>query len=275
MKALFEILPAAIDSEKCTLICEAGEECFAYAIKNEEQNMFVGVAVYEFEKGTDFKTRSGLIHDLLWTHTPMQGNFRKVHIVYSFSESVFIPFTLYSSLENENVLNLVHGDMNYNTAVFADLVTESGVYNAYRIPAPVHHVLNQKFPGAENMHQYSVLLKLPQPAEDKLFIIFYPNRVVVKLNKGSRTEIINSFCYKTAQDVVYILLNTCKQFDLENVPVEVAGFIDKDSALFKEIYKYFGIVHLSSLPIERNYSETISEHPSHFFSHIFAVDSCG
>ena len=104
-------------------------------------------------------------------------------------------------------------------------------------------------------HQYSVLLKQPSSKEDKLNIIFYPQRIVLKLNKKGRTELINSFCYDTAEDVSYILLNTCKQFDVENIPVEVSGLIEKDSALYKEIYKYFETINFASLPAEFNYAE--------------------
>ena len=66
--------------------------------------------------------------------------------MYSFAESVLIPFALYSSLENENVLNLVHGDLQNNTSVLTDLITESGVYNAYRVSTPILNVFKSKFP---------------------------------------------------------------------------------------------------------------------------------
>ena len=53
MKALFEILPEGIDAANCVLVCEISNEGFSYAIKNEEQNKYVAVAVFHFEKGID------------------------------------------------------------------------------------------------------------------------------------------------------------------------------------------------------------------------------
>ena len=274
MKALFEILPESIDAANCVLICELSNEGFAYAIKNDEQNKYVAVAVFQFERGTEDNDQESNLYRVIKAQPVLAETFKKVCVIYSFAESVLIPFALYSSLENENVINLVHGDMQSNTFILTDLVTESGVYNTYRLSAPMCNVIKSHFPFASGIHQYSVLLKQREPGEDKLNIIFYPQRIVVKLNKKGRTELINSYCYNTAEDVSYILLNTCKQFDVENIPVEVGGLIEKDSALYKEIYKYFETINFASLPAECNYAERIIQQPSHYFNHIFAIDSC-
>lgn len=274
MKALFEILPASVEADKCILVIEVNNEGFSYAIKNEEQNMYVALAVSEFEKGSEQKEHGHMLQDFIQNQSLLNESFKKTFIMYSYPESVLIPFTLYSSLENENVLNLVHGDIETDTTILTDLVTESGVYNAFRVPASIHNLLNQKFRGAENIHQYSVLLKLPQPKGDMLNIIFYPNRILIKLNKNGHTELLNSYCYNTAEDVSYILLNACNQFEIKNIPVEIGGLIEKDSALYKEIYKYFEVINFATFPPDKNYVESISQNPAHYFSHIFAIDSC-
>jgi len=274
MKAFFEILPESVDAPNCVLVCEISNEGFSYVIKNDEQNKYVAAAMYQFEKEIDDDDHAGTLHDVITTHPMLAGNFKKVYIVYSFAESVLIPFALYSSLENENVINLVHGDIQSNTSILTDLITQRGVYNAYRVSTPICNVIRSHFHDACEMHQYSVLLKQAVPKEDSLHIIFYPQRMVVKLDKKGRTEVINSYCYNIAQDVSYILLNACKQFDVENIPVTVSGLIEKDSILYKEIYKYFETINFASLPAEFNYAESITQQPSHYFSHIFAIDSC-
>lgn len=274
MKGLFEILPVSIDAANCILVCEISNESFSYAIKNEEQKIYVALAVFQFEKGTEKNEYGDILKEAIQAQPLLSGNFKKVYVVYSFAESVLIPFALYSSLENENVINLVHGDIQNNTSMLTDLITESGVYNVYRVSAPFFNVFKSFFSDATNLHQYTALLKQPRVKDDKLSLIFYPQRIVLKLDKKGRTELINSFCYNTAEDVSYILLNTCKQFNVENIPVEVSGLIEKDSALYKEIYKYFEKIDFALLPADTNYAEEITQQPSHYFSHIFAIDSC-
>ncbi|MEO8414038.1 MAG: DUF3822 family protein [Ginsengibacter sp.] len=274
MKAVFEILPGSVDAGKCVLICEISNEGFSYAIKNEEQNMYTGVAMYYFNKGTESKEYGNILQDLISAQTLFSDIFKKVYIMYSVTESVLIPFTLYSSLENENVLKLIHGDKQNNTSLLTDLIVENGIYNVYRVPASMVNAFRSKFGETVNIHQYSVLLKQPALPTNKLFVIFYPQKMVVRLVKNNRNEFINSFYYDTVEDVSYILLNIRTQYEVDNIPVELGGLIEKDSALFKEIYKYFEPVDFAALPLPNNYSEEITRQPSHYFSHIFAIDSC-
>ena len=143
----------------------------------------------------------------------LSGDFKKVHMVYSFEESVLIPFSLYDSQENGNALNLIHGDLQSNTSILTDVITEKGIYNTYRVPTPLLLVIRSKFPEAVNRHQYSVLLKQVPAGGDKLSVIFYSKKIVLTLNKNGVAQFIKSFAYKTAEEVSYVLLNTCKQFE--------------------------------------------------------------
>lgn len=274
MKAVFEILPDSVDAGKSILVCEISNEGFSYAIKNTQQNTYVALALFHFDKSAKSIEYGQSLQNTIQKQALLSGIFKKVFIMYSFGESVLIPVALYSSAENKNVLNLIHGDIEYDVSIFTDIIVDNGIYNTYRVPVPIYKVFQSKFPDAVNRHQYSILLEQLPAKEDKLFIIFYPQKIVLKLDKNGRTELINSFYYNNAEDVSYILLNVCKQFEIENIPIEVSGLIEKDSALYKEIYKYFESVSFASLPADCNYSEDITRHPSHYFSHIFAVDSC-
>ena len=274
MKAVFEILPDSVDAGKSILVCEISNEGFSYAIKNTRQNTYVALALFHFDKSAKSIDYGQVLQNTIQKQLLLSGNFKKVFIMYSFGESVLIPVALYSSPENKNVLNLIHGDIENDVSILTDIIVDNGIYNTYRVPAPIFKVFKSKFPDAVNRHQYSVLLEQLPAKEDKLFIIFYPQKIVLKLDKNGRTELINSFYYNNAEDVSYILLNVCKQFEVENIPIEVSGLIEKDSALYKEIYKYFESVSFASLPAGSSYSEEITQHPSHYFSHIFAVDPC-
>ena len=274
LKTVLEILPVDIDANKCILVCEISNEGFSYAIKDDDKNAFVAIAVFHFDKSMGVDDHSIILQNELQRQSLLSGNFKKVYIMYSFGESVLIPFSLYNSRENVNILNLIHGDLPNNVSVITDVIAKTGIYNSYRVSTPVLSVIKSKFPDAVNRHQYSVLLKQVPEDEDKLLIIFYLKKVVMMLNKNGSLKFINTFSYETTEDVMYILLNTCKQFEVENIPVEINGMIEKNSGLSTEIYKYFSSVSFAELPAGCNYSEEITKHPSHYFSHIFAVDSC-
>lgn len=273
MKTVFEILPVELDPHKCILICEVGNDGFSYSIKNIDENRYVSVAIFHFEK-VNGKDNAGILNDGLQAHSVLTRNFKKVHIIYSFPESVMIPFSLYSSHENDNVLNLIHGDLPNDTITFTDIIAGKGIYNTYRVPEAIVNVLKSNFPYATDTHQYSILLKDSATAGDRMRLIFYPKKFVMFLKQDDNTKFINTFFYDTAEDVSYILLNSCRQYEVENIPVEISGLIEENSTLYKEIYKYFSHVKLSVLPAGCDYSDEIAKHPAHYFSHIFAADLC-
>lgn len=274
MKTILEILPVDVDTQKCTLLCEISNEGFSYAIKNDDENVYIAVAVFHYDKNTDIGDYSVILQNELERQPLLSGNFKKVYIMYSFEESVLIPLSLYSSRENTNVLSLIHGDLQNNVSVLTDFIVESGIYNTYNISTPLLNVLKSKFPDAANRHQYSVLLKQVPAEEDKLLIIFYLRKIVMMLNKNGSTQFINTFSYDTTDDVLYILLNACKQFEVDNIPVEISGMIEKNSPLSTGILEYFSSVRFTELPAGSNYSEDITKHLPYYFSYLFAVDSC-
>ena len=70
------------------------------------------------------------------------------------------------------------------------------------------------------------------------------------------------------------MLNVCNQFNAKHVNVQLCGMIEKDSALFREIEKYFLTITFPDLPEELSYADEIKEFPTHFFSHLFAFALC-
>jgi hypothetical protein len=96
----------------------------------------------------------------------------------------------------------------------------------------------------------------------------------VRLVKNGTTQLINTFNYQTAEDVSYTLLNICQQFDVPNIALTISGLLERKSALFKEIYKYFETIEMAPLPDCQEYHEEILAYPSHYFSHNFAIDPC-
>ena len=272
MKAVFEIIPDYIVADRCELVCEVSNEGFSYLIKDSGAKMFIGSGVYHFNNiiGGNY----GLALSKIFQQTEsLSENYKKVQVIYSFPESVLIPFSLYNSRNNAEVLNMVHGDFTENDAILTDVLLKSKVYNCYRIPSEISREIHNKFPSCEALHQYSFLMNSLLANSNRLSVIFYPQKIVLSVEKDGKILLINSFQYKTAEDVSYTLLNICRQFEIEKIPVEVSGLIEKDSALYKEIYKYFDQVSFPKLPKEINFSEEMNKYPVHFFSHFFAVDS--
>lgn len=274
MRTVFEILPTTLDEEKCTLLCEVNNEGFSYVIKENDNQFCTGLGIYHYDKT---KPPVGLPIDLqILFHQKdiFAMKFKRVKIVYSFPQSVLIPFSMYNSEKTSTVMNMMHGDLHSNETLLSDVIPSQYYYNSYRIPAALYEVVQKQFPMAVSMHQYTLLLKSSSEQTEKLSVIFYTQKIIVCLFWNGKYQLVNSFNYYSSEDVSYTLLNICHQFNIKNIHLEISGLIEENSALYKEIYKFFNDIQFASLPAANNYSEEIIKYPAHYFSNIFAIDSC-
>lgn len=274
MRTVFEILPPAYEPENCSLICEVSNEGFSYCIKEEEANSFVGLAVYHYEKGKPAVGFPIALQVIFHQKEIFTKNFKKICIVYSFPQSVLIPFSMYNREKNPTVMDMMFGDVESNDMILTDVIADQSMYNCYRLPAATLEMVKNQFPNASIAHQYSLILKKPVEEKDRISVIFYTQKVVVDLVKEHKHQLVNSYNYTTPQDISYILLNICHQFDIKNIHLVISGLIEENSALYKEIYKYFDDIELSGFRQGYQYSSEITTFPSHYFSYIFDIDSC-
>lgn len=274
MRTVFEILPRDYEPEKCSLICEVSSEGLSYCIKEEEGNSFLGLAVYHFDKAKPAVGFPIALQVIFHQKEIFSKNFKKVCVVYSFPQSVLIPFSMYNREKNQTVMDMMFGDVDSNDIILTDVIADQSMYNCYRLPAATLEMVKTQFPNASIVHQYSLILKNPVEDNDRLSVIFYSQKVLVDLVKEGKHQLVNSYDYTSPQDVSYILLNICNQFSIKNIHLKISGLIEENSALYKEIYKYFDNIELSGFREGYQYSEEITAFPSHYFSHIFDIDSC-
>jgi hypothetical protein len=110
----------------------------------------------------------------------------------------------------------------------------------------------------------------------QVYCIFNTGQLTLLLQKEGKLQAMQNFSYKTPEDAAYHLLNLCRSFEtgVKDVTVHLTGMIDAASALYAELYKYFLNIFFEALPEEYEYPEKVRKHPSHYFSHLFAIAKC-
>ena len=78
--------------------------------------------------------------------------------------------------------------------------------------------------------------------------------------------------YTGHEDVLYYLLRTCQQYGLsqEMITLKVSGLIDKQSALYKELYQYF--IHLELR--DPGWQLPSNDIPAHYFTSLKDLFLC-
>jgi len=155
------------------------------------------------------------------------------------------------------------------------------LYNIYRISADVDNLFAEKFSSLKRWHAYSLLLKSYKMFHAKgnpfwMKAVFYEDKMVVIVFKDSKLQMVQTFYYQDRKDVLYYLLNCCKQFELdpEKLILELSGFIDKQSALFNELQKYFLNISFEQIDYSINVTEELKEYPLHYFSSLLRMAVC-
>jgi hypothetical protein len=192
-------------------------------------------------------------------------------ISLSFKQSILTPSQFHSQDESLSVLKELYGDPFEEQHYHDDLSTMS-IINDYSIPVAYDNILKEFFSNATIQHQYSLLIEKLNRAK-ALHVLFYFEKIIIVVFKDSKLQIVQSFIYKVPADVIYHLMNISKQFELSNILITVYGLIEKRSALYEEIHKYFSDITFVELPANINVGENFSDFPAHFFAHLFYTAS--
>lgn len=272
MHQTFQISPPDMIASETNFFGELSNEGFSFFLQNNNDKVITGLSAYIFEKKDVANNIAEALERFFSKEDIPKEKFNRTFISYSFNESILTPGLYYSHSENNKNLDLVYGDIEQGL-IFTEHVAQNNLYNTYRIPKKIYNIISSRFDAVACSHQYSLLIK-QHYKEDILKLIFYRSKIIILLQKANKLQIIQSFNYTTSEDVLYHMINVCRQFDVNNINTELCGMIEKDSALFQEIEKYLLHITFSELPQELLYADELKDIPSHFFSQLFAFALC-
>ncbi len=187
------------------------------------------------------------------------------NVFYNFAEFVLIPASFLKDDSGRAILDLQY-PLGADDVVLIDAI--NAFKNIYAIPKVLHNMILQK--SIPFIHSASCQLNEP----DGLYAIFYQNTLKLILNQYGKLQFIQQFSFQDAQEAAYLILNICRQHELdaEEETLRIAGMIDEASPLYKEIAKYFNV----RFAVFENMSkaESLAAYPDHFFYHLMALSSC-
>lgn len=267
MNPVFEIIPEYIEPQITNLYCQISEDTLTYFYQNDKDKIIMGLSLYELPH--KFSESEFTIKDILDEKQVLRKTYNKVIISYSFSEFALVPYSLYSEEEQSLIMNTLYGT-GTDKMILNDHIPNLEVHNFYSIPLFIHYYVISHFPLAKFNHEVSYLLRNEPFESTAIQINFHHTKMVVVVWIKGKLVLANTFFFIAAEDVVYHLLNICKQLSLEpSTEIVIGGMIDKDSALAKEIQKYFSTLVFSSHTAKL--AESLQHFPAHYFSHLFSL----
>jgi len=197
-------------------------------------------------------------------------------IAYDARDSVQIPSVVYKYEEGQLHLDAIYGKT-VRTTVVSENIPDRNIYNIYRIPAELHSAASWKYLSGKFWNIYTVLLKdRPVKNEDVMLVDFKTDEFSLVVLRNDKLLLAKTFSYTSPADVLYHLLKACQQSGLsqQTVRLLLSGLIEKDSAIYRELYKYFIRPEFETLSGEVKLAEELKVHPEHYYSSISKLASC-
>jgi hypothetical protein len=259
---------------------QTGEKILSLRIGVRHCNFSVssrdGEQLYRLTWYSGAETDENRLTDIYSKHPELREVFHKVLVAFDYPQSIFVPENFYRQENSRLLLETMYG-RNGRDVIAAEEVDDWQIKNIYSIPYDVNHWIMQHFPGAILLHNHTIAMKHFDPTEFEggLMIDFRENDFSVIVSKANKLLMAQTFFYSSPSDVIYYLLKICKEFVFlqEQVRLTISGLIEKESALYRELYQYFLQLRFREPAWQIPVSEQES-YPVHFFTSLNDLALC-
>lgn len=267
VKKVFEIISASADQAiQPVLSIRSGANHFAYAITDRVSTNLQQLGYFTGD-GFNHKEIAELVDPLTRTGTP----FYQVKICYDHPGNVLVPASGYHQEEADLLKWPV---MNGGSVTITELIAEWQLYNVYTVPGELHAFLTTAFTSAAFLNQVSVGLRKINAAlpEGCLEVNIRQSDFFVLAARSGKLLVAQVYEYSVPEDVLYYLLRICREFSLsqEEVQLVLSGLVEKQSALYKELYQYFINLHFR----DAEWLIKGTDYPAHFFTALNDLSQC-
>ena len=271
MKQVFSITsPNVTDSTSKVLALRVGEKHFGFSISSLPVDELFQLAWYTGEQMDENSLR-----EIYLSHPELKQGFDKVLICYDHPQSVLVPQNHFKQEDAPLLLQTMYG-ANSGDKVIAEAISNWQLYNVYAIPDEIDKWLGQHFAAGTVAHTYTVGLKQVEVTdfEGSFAIDFRSDDFSLIVTRANKLMMAQTFSYETPADVIYYLLDTCREFSFtqETVRVAISGLIDQQSGLYRELYNYF--LHLRFREPVWQLPAAEQPYPGHFFTSLNDLAKC-
>lgn len=270
MKQVFHILSeSTTQSDDKILVVRTGEKHFGFAVTSPG-----GQELYRLAWYTDESMEQDALQEIYKNHPELDGEFSQILVCFDHPQSVLVPQVHYKQEEAPALLRSVYGIMQRDL-LMTEYVDDWQIQNVYSAPKPTTDWINDHFNNSKRCHTYTIGLKNTGFIDPQglLAVDIRPDNFSLLVTKANRLLLAQTYAYSTPADVLYYLLNACKQFGFtqELVQVVLSGLITQESALYRELYNYF--LQLKFRESEWNVQGD-QQYPSHFFTSLNDLARC-
>ena len=192
--------------------------------------------------------KNKVIEEQLWRtfvdHTVLTKPYDEIVVLHNNNLNAFVPSSLFDA-------NYLASYLQYNTKVFEtdfftfDTISPYEINNIYVPFVNINNFLLDQYESFEYKNSNSILvnklLDLAKNNEEKqIFVHIQKNTFELVIIKNQELLLFNSFNYTAPEDLIYFILFSCEQLQLnpEMISVKILGNCLESDSNYKIIHKY-------------------------------------
>jgi hypothetical protein len=266
----------------CELLVALDSGSIQLALKEKKNNRILALETFHVNVGATTAKWSETLEQLSRnSHLLRNFEFSKAIVGVFTSSYTLIPDAIFKQGDEGKFLDFNFTENESLQKVFSRTVTPFHLKTVFGIEEDLHHEIIHLFEEPVILHLSSTLLEAAHlqtkgKKEKEIFLNVRKSMLDVMVLEGKKLLLMNSFSTPTADDVLYFSLMVCDQLELDphSIQVHLAGEIEKESAKYKLLFRYFKNLQFTSRPGNVKYSYRFDKVPAHQHFSLFSLALC-
>lgn len=250
----------------CSLFIETGTDYIACWCKDAETKAVKAFELFSFteEEGSGFEKT---FEEVKLNSRLFSTVFEKAHCIWGDDKCVCMPEEFYSEQMAASMLGVMLGE---NPGVEICTGTINGIVTVSVVQTGAKKQYEKLYCELVDTHKYHQLIKgqTNGSADSKMYVVFYSAHCIISAYKNGMLQFIQTYNYKTPEDVLYSILNACNAHEMAvgETKIIASGLIDTSSPLYILLNTYLD--HFSFAVADRDLyaAEDFHAHPLHYFA---------
>ena len=200
-------------------------------------------------------------------------------VIHHCQQATVVPELLFGNDNGKELLDSLYGDL-FRGTMLTEKIPGRDDYSLYRIQTGTYLSLSAANGSVKQYHLFTAWLAwlegIPESSNGDAYLLFENKKLAVAI-RNNGWKMISQFEYQVPEDVSYFLLSALLHAGLsaETVAVHLDGWIEKDSAMYLELFKYIRNLETVTLPDSVQLDESLlNGQPVHFFTPLIEMSQC-
>lgn len=231
-----------------------GVDSLCYAVSDSSRQV-LGLRKYSYARpSSDFRSLHDALRDIALEDVLLRKPFARVRLAVFHPFVSLVPTRLYNDQEKKAYLEkLVH--LESADRLFADELPFAKAMAVYPLGAPLVQEIQVLFPQAALCHASASLARslassYSGEGAKRIFINLRDGLVQVFAYEKEELLLLNTYPFLESADLVYYIMLVCQQLSWkpEEIPLFCSGLLLEDSAIFRNLQRFFPLLQFSALP---------------------------